>query len=40
MTGINIEAFNEGNTYSLTIVEGQPMRQDVVVDARVELVEQ
>ena len=33
MTGIYIEAFNEGNTYSLTIVESQPMRQDVVVDA-------
>ena len=33
MTGIYVEAFNEGNTYSLTIVESQPMRQDVVVDA-------
>jgi OOP family OmpA-OmpF porin len=33
MTGIYIEAYNEGNTYSLTIVESQPMRQDVVVDA-------
>jgi len=33
MTGVYIEAFNEGNIYSLTIVESQPMRQDVVADA-------
>ena len=33
MTGVYIEAFNEGNTYSLTIVESQAMRQDVVADA-------
>lgn len=33
MTGVYVEAFNEGNVYSLTIVESQPMRQDVVADA-------
>lgn len=33
MTGVYIEAFNEGTEYTLTIVETQPMRQDVVVDA-------
>jgi outer membrane protein OmpA-like peptidoglycan-associated protein len=33
MTGVYVEAFNEGNIYSLTIVESQPMRQDVVADA-------
>jgi outer membrane protein OmpA-like peptidoglycan-associated protein len=33
MTGVYVEAFNEGNEYSLTIVESQPMRQDVVADA-------
>jgi outer membrane protein OmpA-like peptidoglycan-associated protein len=33
MTGVYVEAYNEGNEYSLTIVESQPMRQDVVADA-------
>jgi OmpA-OmpF porin, OOP family len=33
MTGVYIEAYNEGREYTLTIVESQPMRQDVVADA-------
>jgi len=33
MTGVYVEAFNEGRDYSLMIVESQPMRQEVVVDA-------
>jgi OmpA-OmpF porin, OOP family len=33
LTGVYVEAFNEGATYSLTIVESQPMQQDVVADA-------
>lgn len=33
MTGVYVEAFNEGNAYSVTIVESQPMRQDVTADA-------
>ena len=33
MTGIYVEAFNDGNSYTLTIVETQTMRQDVVADA-------
>jgi OOP family OmpA-OmpF porin len=35
MTGVYIEAFNEGRTYELTIVETAPMRQDVTADAAV-----
>jgi OOP family OmpA-OmpF porin len=33
MTGVYVEAFNEGNVYSVTIVESQSMRQDVTADA-------
>jgi OmpA-OmpF porin, OOP family len=33
LTGVYVEAFNDGATYSLTIVESQPMQQDVVADA-------
>lgn len=33
MTGVYVEAFNEGNAYELTIVESQAMRQEVVADA-------
>ena len=35
MTGVYVEAFNEGNAYSVTIVEAQAMRQDVTADAAV-----
>ncbi len=33
LTGVYVEAFNEGMTYSLTIVESQTMQQEVVADA-------
>jgi len=33
-TGVYVEAFNEGMNYSLTIVESQTMRQEVVADAK------
>jgi OmpA-OmpF porin, OOP family len=33
MTGVYVEAFNEGRNYVVTIVESQEMRQDVVADA-------
>jgi OmpA-OmpF porin, OOP family len=33
LTGVYVEAFNEGRNYSLTIVESQTMIQDVVADA-------
>ena len=33
MTGVYVEAFNDGNVYSVTIVESQAMRQDVTADA-------
>ena len=33
MTGVYVEAFNDGRNYVLTIVESQEMRQDVVADA-------
>lgn len=33
LTGVYVEAFNEGRDYELTIVESQPMQQDVVADA-------
>jgi outer membrane protein OmpA-like peptidoglycan-associated protein len=33
MTGIYVECFNEGRSYSVTIVEVQGMRQDVTADA-------
>jgi OmpA-OmpF porin, OOP family len=33
--GVYVEAFNEGRTYELTIVEMQAMRQDVTADAAV-----
>jgi OmpA-OmpF porin, OOP family len=33
MTGVYVEAFNEGSSYSVTIVETQAMRQDVTADA-------
>ena len=33
LTGVYIEAFNEGRNYQLTIVESQAMRQDVTADA-------
>jgi outer membrane protein OmpA-like peptidoglycan-associated protein len=35
LTGIYVEAFNEGRDYSLTIVESQTMQQEVVADAKV-----
>jgi OmpA-OmpF porin, OOP family len=34
LTGIYVEAFNDGMTYSLTIVESQTMQQEVVADAK------
>ncbi len=34
MTGIYVEAFNEGRDYSLTIVESRAMQQEVVADAK------
>ena len=33
--GVYVEVFNAGRDYSLTIVESQPMRQEVVADASV-----
>jgi len=33
LTGVYVEAFNEGRNYNLTIVESQPMQQEVVADA-------
>jgi OmpA-OmpF porin, OOP family len=33
MTGVYVEAFNEGRNYQVTIVESQAMRQDVTADA-------
>jgi OOP family OmpA-OmpF porin len=33
MTGVYVEAFNEGRNYEVTIVETQAMRQDVTADA-------
>jgi len=33
MTGVYVEAFNDGRNYVVTIVESQEMRQDVVADA-------
>jgi OmpA-OmpF porin, OOP family len=33
LTGVYVEAYNEGRDYELTIVESQPMRQEVVADA-------
>ncbi len=35
MTGVYVEAFNDGRTYELVIVEAQAMRQDVTADAAV-----
>ena len=35
MTGVYLEAFNEGRVYELVIVETQAMRQDVTADAAV-----
>jgi OOP family OmpA-OmpF porin len=35
MTGVYVEAFNEGRNYQLVIVETQAMRQDVTADATV-----
>jgi OmpA-OmpF porin, OOP family len=35
MTGVYMEAFNEGRNYQLVIVETQAMRQDVTADASV-----
>lgn len=35
MTGVYVEAFNDGRTYELVIVETQAMRQDVTADAAV-----
>jgi OmpA-OmpF porin, OOP family len=32
-TYVHVEAFNEGGDYTVTIVEKQPMKQDVVADA-------
>ena len=34
LTGVYVEAFNEGRSYSLTIVESQTMKQEVVADAK------
>jgi OmpA-OmpF porin, OOP family len=34
LTGVYVEAFNEGRDYSLTIVESQAMKQEVVADAK------
>jgi OOP family OmpA-OmpF porin len=34
LTGVYVEAFNDGKSYSLTIVESQAMKQDVVADAK------
>ncbi len=35
LTGVYVEAFNDGSDYSLTIVESQAMKQDVVANANV-----
>jgi outer membrane protein OmpA-like peptidoglycan-associated protein len=35
MTGVYLEAFNEGRVYQLVVVETQTMRQDVTADASV-----
>jgi OmpA-OmpF porin, OOP family len=35
LTGVYVEAFNEGRNYDLVIVETQAMRQDVTADATV-----
>ena len=34
LTGVYVEAFNDGMNYSLTIIESQTMRQEVVADAK------
>jgi OOP family OmpA-OmpF porin len=34
LTGVYVEAFNDGMNYSLTIVESQTMQQEVVADAK------
>jgi OmpA-OmpF porin, OOP family len=34
LTGVYVEAFNDGRNYSLTIVETQMMKQEVVADAK------
>jgi outer membrane protein OmpA-like peptidoglycan-associated protein len=34
LTGVYVEAFNDGMNYSLTIVESQTMKQEVVADAK------
>jgi OOP family OmpA-OmpF porin len=34
LTGVYMEAFNDGRDYSLTIVESQKMKQEVVADAK------
>jgi len=33
VTYVHVEAFNDGRNYNVTIVETQPMKQDVVADA-------
>jgi OmpA-OmpF porin, OOP family len=33
LTGVYVEAFNDGRSYELTIIESQPMQQEVVADA-------
>ncbi len=33
MTGVYVECYNEGRSYTVTIVESQAMRQDVTADA-------
>lgn len=33
LTGVYVEAFNGGRDYTLTIVESQPMQQEVIADA-------
>jgi OOP family OmpA-OmpF porin len=35
LTGVYVEAFNDGRDYELTIVESQTMKQEVVADAKV-----
>jgi len=35
LTGVYVEAFNDGRDYDLTIVESQTMQQEVVADAKV-----
>jgi outer membrane protein OmpA-like peptidoglycan-associated protein len=34
MTGVYVEAFNEGRNYNLMIVESQTMQQEVIADAK------